>query len=61
MRPGLEEEFNRETAELFDQNTRYAVRAMNFKRDAFASTKMDQSPAQSIPKTLKTPKSIWRN
>lgn len=32
MRPGLEGMFERETAELFDKNTPYAVRLMQWRR-----------------------------
>jgi len=32
MRPGLEEMFNSETEELFDQNTPFAVRVMKWTR-----------------------------
>ena len=32
MRPGLEEMFNRETEELFDKNTPFAVRVMKWTR-----------------------------
>ena len=32
MRPGLEEMFNRETGELFDKNTPFAVRVMKWMR-----------------------------